>query len=1072
MNLRLAAAVGLCALLVAAASVSAQQRATLTLVPSLNRINPGGVVEVEVFVNDVIDDPTPGVTNLLRAYQAQVEIVPLPGATGSLSLASITDPIFVDATRSDYVFLGLPIISATNLFLVRLGAGLLDAGQSIEVLTPKYCGTYVFQASPDADGDFQINFFHPDGDADSAFTFLIESSDPEALIPVDVFGTTITVALEPENDDCVDSAVILDGVTPFSTANTTTDGPPLSAACDEGSGTTLEQDVWYDYTASCTGILTISTCNDADFDTRLAVYGDSTATCACPISNTFLVGCNDDSPGCAAGSSELALDVTQGNCYKIRLGGSALGQTGTGNLTITCVGNDTCPSATTLSVPAGPSGVTIDGATLNATADAGLPVCGPAFDSPGVWYSVTGTGGQMTASLCAGASYDSRVSVFSGSCGALSCVANANDTCASQESVSWCSALGVSYKILVSGVGGQDGTFTLNVSSDDCNDSDACTDDSCSGGACIQTPNFDPSQFCCTPSTGSLCLLDDANPCTNDSCIVSTGTCLHSPVPDGPEPACDDALTCTFDQCISGLCAQSDINIIPCTGDSDCPNENLCDTSVGFCVCVPAPTVELIADAGLLPVANCYSAATNEVVRVRVEMGFAPPQNPIVGGQFFLAYDPLTLDFVSMAPGSSVDPGSPFSLEFIELVDETLGTIDYLVGVNLGDSGTAAASTLAVITFQAIAECNPFVVFRASGPNGEPNRLAGIGGVEVLPDALTDLPPISTNGSAPIMTSCPADILDAPDAGLFTATVFWTSPTANDSCDGLVQVICTPPSGSNFPLGITTVTCDAVNSCGVSDTCSFEVDVQPGTLTVDIQLSPTMAPGPVVRCITFDFWDCDAPAPDMHSTAEQDISFTAGLATGITLPIPGGNWECVTARDRLHTLASTAADFSTLDGFSYNATFVGDRATGGHWLLNGNLNDDRFIDILDYAAFLTEFLSPSNPDTPCGTAAPDANFNADNVVDLVDFVFIQVNSFQASEASCCGSVAAASNDGPLTEISIKELRRRGLYHLRFADLNGDGILDAEDVNAFMTGSYPLNPRPHKQARPERSLRPG
>ena len=151
---------------------------------------------------------------------------------------------------------------------------------------------------------------------------------------------------------------------------------------------------------------------------------------------------------------------------------------------------------------------------------------------------------------------------------------------------------------------------------------------------------------------------------------------------------------------------------------------------------------------------------------------------------------------------------------------------------------------------------------------------------------------------------------------------------------------------------------------------------------------------------------------------------------------------------------------------------MGNRATGGHWLLNGNLNDDRCIDILDYAVFLTEFLSPSSPNTPCGTAAPDANFNGDNVVDLIDFVFVQVNSFQASELGCCGGAAAASNGGPLAEISIKELRRRGLYHLRFADLNGDGILNAEDVNAFLSGSHPLAPRSRKQTRPERSLRPG
>lgn len=40
-------------------------------------------------------------------------------------------------------------------------------------------------------------------------------------------------------------------------------------------------------------------------------------------------------------------------------------------------------------------------------------------------------------------------------------------------------------------------------------------------------------------------------------------------------------------------------------------------------------------------------------------------------------------------------------------------------------------------------------------------------------------------------------------------------------------VVCTPPSGSPFPLGTTVVTCTATNACGGIATCSFTVTVKP-----------------------------------------------------------------------------------------------------------------------------------------------------------------------------------------------------------------------------------------------------
>jgi len=273
----------------------------------------------------------------------------------------------------------------------------------------------------------------------------------------------------------------------------------------------------------------------------------------------------------------------------------------------------------------------------------------------------------------------------------------------------------------------------------------------------------------------------------------------------------------------------------------------------------------------------------------------------------------------------------------------------------------------------------------------------------------------------------------------------------------VLPVTCTPASGSPFGTGTTQVVCSSTNSCGLTGSCAFNVTVNPSSVTTSIEFSPAVAAGPITRCITFDLWDCDAVGgPQRHSTVEQNISFTGGQATNVTFDIPGGGWDCMTARDPLHTLLSTATDFATLDGVNFTGTFTGDPAAGGHWLVGGNLNGDDFIDVLDFGVFVSEFLAPATPNSPCGAPAPDGNVNGDGVIDLVDFVFVQINSFAVSEPNCCPTPLASgqTQEGPIRSISIRDLQRRGLYYLAPADLNRDGVLDDLDIIAFMNGVRP------------------
>ncbi len=129
----------------------------------------------------------------------------------------------------------------------------------------------------------------------------------------------------PVNDDCQKPVPIADGDTAFLTVAATTDGSFM--ICNEGVFV-FENDVWFLYTAPCTGTATFSVCNAANFDTRLAVF--FAGSCPAPANP---LACSDDAPGCGE-TSEAELQVFQGFGYLVRVGGATGG--GYGVLSASC----------------------------------------------------------------------------------------------------------------------------------------------------------------------------------------------------------------------------------------------------------------------------------------------------------------------------------------------------------------------------------------------------------------------------------------------------------------------------------------------------------------------------------------------------------------------------------------------------------------------------------------------------------------------------------------------------------------------------------------------------------------
>ena len=116
---------------------------------------------------------------------------------------------------------------------------------------------------------------------------------------------------------------------------------------------------------------------------------------------------------------------------------------------------------------------------------------------------------------------------------------------------------------------------------------------------------------------------------------------------------------------------------------------------------------------------------------------------------------------------------------------------------------------------------------------------------------------------------CPADITaecHTDTNGLTGAYVGYPIPVVTDNCDPNPAVVCTPPSGSFFPLptGVSTtnyvVTCVAQDAAGNTNTCSFIVTVQ-DTLPPEF----TDTNNPVINC--------DSCGPNNAITLTNDAGF-------------------------------------------------------------------------------------------------------------------------------------------------------------------------------------------------------
>ncbi|HRP61745.1 MAG TPA: HYR domain-containing protein [Phycisphaerales bacterium] len=315
------------------------------------------------------------------------------------------------------------------------------------------------------------------------------------------------------------------------------------------------------------------------------------------------------------------------------------------------------------------------------------------------------------------------------------------------------------------------------------------------------------------------------------------------------------------------------------------------------------------------------------------------------------------------------------------------------------------------------------------------------------------------DSTPPVISGMPSNITVYAEAGFCSAVVSWIEPTAVDNC-GDVFISSTHQPGDVFPAGATTVTYTFADDCGNEVQADFTVTVLGvSEMAVDVELLQVFVN--VTRCITFTFETSGGPV-----TVSTEIAFTStppDSAIGSAVILVPCEFSCMTARDVLHTLARQHDP--VVSGTEYVASFTGS-GSGGKGLIGGNLNDDEYIDVLDFGVFISQYnVNYGTGNTTCATPYPHGDISGDGLVTAADFTFIQLNFLTFSEVCPARALLLghardrtktlfASRRGPVTSITVAELHRLGLGALAIADLNGDQMLDAQDIAAFLSGSHP------------------
>ncbi len=119
--------------------------------------------------------------------------------------------------------------------------------------------------------------------------------------------------------------------------------------------------------------------------------------------------------------------------------------------------------------------------------------------------------------------------------------------------------------------------------------------------------------------------------------------------------------------------------------------------------------------------------------------------------------------------------------------------------------------------------------------------------------------------------------------------VTYPAPTVGDNCPGVGSPTCVPSSGSNFPVGVTTVTCtvDDASANSSSASCTFTVTVTTCTIACPTNQTANTAPGTCAATVSYPAPTTTGTCGTVTCTPASGSSFPKGVTT-VNCSVSGG----------------------------------------------------------------------------------------------------------------------------------------------------------------------------------------
>lgn len=271
------------------------------------------------------------------------------------------------------------------------------------------------------------------------------------------FSFDFSPAVPPANDSFVNAIALtsnyLEDVDVETIATSGEFGEPVHAR--EGAGDIASKSVWYTFTPSQDGAITISTPNST-FDTVIGVYTGASVSGLAEVAS-------DDNSGSGFRAEVANLLLTSGTTYHIAIDGKA-GATGKTDVTLSYVvasppANDSFANAEVLNISTFPS---FTAETLFATGEVGEPAHASfalgGINSKSVWYTFTPASETFILVDVSSAEFNAVAAIYTGTN-----MSDLNLVIAGLGSASSPIIPGTTYFLAIDGMGGASGNVPVSI---------------------------------------------------------------------------------------------------------------------------------------------------------------------------------------------------------------------------------------------------------------------------------------------------------------------------------------------------------------------------------------------------------------------------------------------------------------------------------------------------------------------------------------------------------------------------------------------------------------------------------